>query len=135
MRAMQRLGDLRAVAEHVGERQRSPRDAVGERLSFEQLHDEEVVADVEEGADVRVRELRDRLRLSLEANLQLHIRSEVIRENLDRDLAIEARVAPLPDLAHTSGPETRDDLIRTEACTLANRRHDDVGLCVDSCAA
>ena len=53
--------------------------------------------------------LRDRLRLALEALAQLRIGGERARENLDRDGAVEARVARLVDLAHAAGAEQRDD--------------------------
>ena len=59
------------------------REPVRQRLAFEQLHDEvlgvALVADVVERADVRVRELRDRLRLALEALADLGRLREVLR--------------------------------------------------------
>ena len=36
-------------------------------------------------------------------------------EDLDRDVAPEARVATAIDLAHAAGADGRDDLVRTEA--------------------
>jgi hypothetical protein len=38
MRAIQRLGDLRAVSQDVAKGHRTARDAIGERLPFQQLH-------------------------------------------------------------------------------------------------
>jgi hypothetical protein len=48
---------------------------------------------------VRVRELRDRLRLALETLARLG-GGEVVREDLDGDGALEARVASAVDLPH-----------------------------------
>ena len=54
----ERVRDLDAEPEDLGCRQRSPRQAIVERLAFEILHDDErlavVVADVVERADMRV---------------------------------------------------------------------------------
>ena len=71
VRAVERVGDLRADAQHVGERQRPAREARGQRLALDQLHHQVVgvalAADVVQRADVRMVEARDRLRLALEA--------------------------------------------------------------------
>src|SRR5581483_4687183 len=94
-------------------------DARRERLPLEQLHDEIPFADIEERADVRMIELRDRLRFSLEAKLQLRIIREIGGKDLDGDAAIEPRVARAIDLAHASGTEPRDDFVRPEPCSLS----------------
>ena len=58
------------IAQRLVERQRPLREPLGERLAFEELHDQVVArpsaADVVERADVGMRELRDRSRLTLE---------------------------------------------------------------------
>ena len=55
--------DRGRTPDNLIQRQRTARELVGRRLSFEQLHDRVAIADVVEGADVRVVEL-DGLRLS-----------------------------------------------------------------------
>ena len=71
VRLVERVGDLTAVAQRLLEGQRPLHQPVRERLALQIFHDEELdavlVAHVVEGADVGVRELRDRLRLPLEA--------------------------------------------------------------------
>ena len=78
MRAIQRLGDLRAVAQSLLDGKRTAQQSIGETLAFEQLEDEIVdpvlMSDVVQRANVRMRESRDRLRFALEANLELRIR-------------------------------------------------------------
>ena len=80
MRAVERLGDLRAVLENIGQRQRAALEPVGERLALEQLHDQIVIADVVKRADVRMVELRDRLRFALEPQFELRVLPRARRE-------------------------------------------------------
>jgi hypothetical protein len=74
----------------------------GERLPFQVLHDEEIdpvlAADVVERADVRVVQRGDRARLAIEAFPELRVRRQRFREDLDRDRAIEPRIAGAIDL-------------------------------------
>ncbi len=52
------------------------------------------------------------------------------RENLDRDIAPETRVAGAIDLAHAAGPERAGDGVRTELSTRRKRHDAAVGLYV-----
>ena len=121
VRLVQRVGDLDAEAERLRERQRALAEPVRERLALEQLHDEVLravlVADVVERADVRMRELRDRLRLPLEPLANLGGGRQMLRQHLDRDGALEPRVPRLVDLSHPPGAERRQDLVGTEFCS------------------
>ena len=107
VRLVERIRDLDAEAEHLLRRERSLFEPLGERLPFEELHDEVLdavgVADVVEGADVRMRELGDRFRLALEAGLEVRVRREVGREDFHRDGAPEPRVIRPVDLSHAAG--------------------------------
>ena len=62
-------------------------------------------------------ELRDGTRLTLEALAELRIGGERVGQDLDRDGAVEPRVAGLVHLAHAAGAERRDDLVRAETGT------------------
>ena len=57
----------------------------------------------------------ERLRFALEARQPLGIGGEAVRQDLDRDVAIELRVARAIDLAHAAGANDRDDLVGAEA--------------------
>ena len=90
---------------HLVERQRALLQAIGERLPLEQLHHEEVrvalVADVEERADVRVVERRDRLRLALEALAALLVLGEAGGRILtatprSRRVSLARQTSPMP---------------------------------------
>ena len=67
---VQRIGDLDAEAQRLRERQRALAEPVRQRLAFQELHHEVLravlVPHVVKRADMRVRELRDGLRLALE---------------------------------------------------------------------
>jgi hypothetical protein len=59
-------------------------------------------------------ELRDDARFPLEALTTAWVGRDMRAQDLDRDNAIESRVARLVDLAHTTGAEVHDDFVRTE---------------------
>ena len=65
------LGDLQRVRDRFARRNRAALEARAQRLAVNQLHDDErgagVVAEFEDGEDVRMRELRDAYGLALEA--------------------------------------------------------------------
>ena len=80
-----------------------------------------VLADVVERADVGMIELRNHARLAVEALAKLSICGELGRERLDRDDAVESRVAGFVDLAHAARARGCDDFIRPEASTRVER--------------
>ena len=108
------------------ERQRPLLQPIGQRLAFQVLHHEErravVLADVVERADVRMIELRDRARFAVEPLAELRVGGEALGQDLDRDGAIEARVARLVDLAHAARADRRRDFVRAEA-SAGGQRH------------
>ena len=118
VRLVQSVGDLDPVAQRLVERKWALREAGREGLALEEFHDE--VLDVAfpthvvERADVWMRQLRDRLRLALEAKANVRGRSEVGSEDLDRDRPLEPRVPRLVHLSHPARPERRHDLVRAE---------------------
>jgi hypothetical protein len=118
VRLVERVGDLRAVAQGLLERQRTLGEALRERVAFEKLHDEvvhvSVPSDVVDRADVGMRELRDRLGLAVETLPHLGGGRHVRRQDLDRDDAQEAAVARPVDLSHPSRAQRREDLVGAE---------------------
>ncbi len=114
----ERRGDLHAVLEHFRYGQRPTGHAVRERLPFQQLHHQirgaVIVTDIVKRADVGMIELRDGLRLALEALAELRIGREVGRKDLDGHLAVEAPIARPVDLPHPARPERSNDVVRPE---------------------
>ena len=100
-------------------RARIPR--VRERRPLHQLHHqgERAVAllDTVDLRDVGMVECRQRLRLALEARPPLGIRGQQIRQDLDRDVAIELDVARAIDLAHSAFADLGLDPVMTEKGT------------------
>ena len=119
MGALERSRDLFADRQDLVERQTSALDPARQRLSLDELHDQVVglliVADVVERADVRIVQCRDGARFALEARPRLRIGGERRRQPLDRDRAVEPRVAPAIHLAHAARAEQTGELIGTEA--------------------
>jgi hypothetical protein len=71
--------------------------------------------EVVNGEDVRMRERGDGLRLPLEPREGCGVRGERLGQDLDRDVAIQLRVARSVDLAHAACTKQRDDFVRAEA--------------------
>ena len=55
------------------------------------------------------------LRFALEAGEAIGIAGEGIRQNLERDVAIQLRIARAIHLAHAAGAKGREDFVRAEA--------------------
>ena len=65
-------------------------------------------------ADVGMREVRDGARFTVEAFAKLRVPGERVRQDLDRDRAIETGVTSLIHLPHPAGPERREDFVGAE---------------------
>ena len=65
--------------------------------------------------DVRMVERGQHLRFALETGEAIRIAREGVRQDLQRDLAIQLGIARAIDLAHAAGPEGGEDLVRAEA--------------------
>ena len=74
-------------------------------------------ADVVQSTNVRMGELGDGARFAVEAFAELPVGSEVVRKNLDRHRAIEARFSAFVHLAHASRADLRSDFVNAEART------------------
>ena len=92
-------------------------EPLGERLALDQLQHERArrrcraLLEAVDRADVRMVERREHPRFALEAREPLGIRREDVRQDLDRDVAPELRVARAIDLAHPARAERRKDSV------------------------
>jgi hypothetical protein len=126
MRLIQRVGDLDGARHCFVDRKRTSFEACRERLTLEVFHHEVahwlpgrylLLADVVEGADVRVVKARDGLGFARKALAELRIVREALVQDLEGNGAIETGVARLVDLAHASGTECSGDFIWAESST------------------
>ncbi len=111
--------DVRADPPRLGLGDRAARDPGRQRLTLEELEDGvrdgAVRIRVEERADVGVREACRDLRLAREAPERFGVVAVARGDDLERNVALEPRVARPIHLAHASGPERSKDLVRPEA--------------------
>ena len=114
VRGLERVDDLAGDRQRLVERQRPLRDAIGERRTLDELEHQRLtslhVLESVDGADVRMIEGRQRLRLTCEASHPLGIGGEGVRQDLEGDLAIQPRVAGAIHLAHAARAKQRQDL-------------------------
>src|SRR5262249_51779464 len=86
---------------------------------FEILHDEKrralLLAHVVERAYVRVGQMGDRARFTVESVADLRIDGESLGEDLDCDDAVKACVAGFVHFPHAAGAERREDFVRAES--------------------
>src|SRR5262245_54832976 len=117
----ERLSHLSRDGERFSDRDRSSRNAVRQRLTWNKLHDEgrrgSGSFEAVDVCDVRMVERSERLGFALEARKALRIRSKRIRDDLNRHLPTEGRIYRTIDLAHAAGANRGLDLIRSEAGT------------------
>jgi hypothetical protein len=116
----ERFGHLPAEGEGALERDRALGNVLGERVSFDELHDEKValvgLLHSVQGRNVGVIERRERFRFTLEAEQALAIGGESLEDHLDGDIAAEPGVMGSEDLAHAPCAEPRQDSVRAEIC-------------------
>ena len=89
-----------------------------ERETLDQLHHDRLggaVLHAVDRGDVRVVERGQRLRLAREPREPLAIVGDRFGEHLDRDVAIEFRIARAVHLAHAAGTERPEDFVLAEA--------------------
>ena len=114
----QALGYLHPVLEGLAQRKRAMAQPLAQAFAFEQFRDEVrhalVCADVEHDQDVGVVQGAGGPGFLLEAPQAIGIGREAVGQDLDRDLAAEARIARAVDLAHPSGAKRRQDFIRPD---------------------
>ena len=103
-----------SVAEWAGGGKQLPQG-----LALEQLgHDKRCAAlgaDVVDRQDVRMIERGDGPGFLLEATEPVGVSGNLVGKDFDGNVAVEAAVASLVDLAHAAGPDGCEDLIRPEA--------------------
>jgi hypothetical protein len=120
VRRFERVGNLARDADRLVHRQRPLCDPIGEGRSLDQLQHECArtggVLEAVNVADVLMIERGEQLRFAMKAREAIGIRGEELRQDLQRDGAIQLGVEPAVDLAHATGAEQLAKLIESNPC-------------------
>jgi len=117
----QPIGNLRGHRQSLVERDWSAGDAVGERLALHQFkhersHRARLFQPMNRG-DVGVVQRGEQLGFALKPRQAIGIAGEGLRQYLDRNIALQPRVASPIDLAHPTDADEGDDLVRAQTRT------------------
>ncbi len=125
VRRLEGRGDLGSEPQCLIEGQQPSGEAFCKGLPLEQFHhevlDAVLIPDIVERADVRMRELRDRLGLPLEPLPHVGRGGQALREHFYRDGTLETGVPRPVDFSHPSGPDGRENFVGAEPGTGRER--------------
>jgi hypothetical protein len=125
VRRLEGLGDLSRDPERLVDGKGPACHERREILALDQLHDERArrreFFDAVDVRDVGVIQRRQRLGLAHEPRQPVRIAGEELGQDLDRDVAIEPRIAGRVDLAHAARAKRTANLVRTETRTGGER--------------
>src|SRR6185369_7210852 len=112
------LRDLRRGVDGLARRESAARELAAERFALEELLDDVgsalMLPDVVDRGDVGMVEDAGGFRLLLEATQAIRVLRERGRQDLDRDVAPEARILRAVDLSHAPGADLAEDLVGAE---------------------
>ena len=115
VRGFETLRDLPANVERFANWQRAALQALFQRFAFDEFEHQKIRrARLIDGVDLRdvgMVEARQRFRFALEAPQTFLVLREFVRQHLDRDLALQPRVARAIDLPHRAGAQRTHDHI------------------------
>ena len=118
VRGLERLDQLQGHGERFLDRQRPVRNAFGQGRTVDQLHDQRTpaaaVLEAVDGRDVGMVQRRERPRLAFESGRPIGIVADGGREHFEGDVAVKFLVPGAVDLAHATGAEQANDLVRTD---------------------
>jgi hypothetical protein len=118
VRRLQGRGYLAGDAQRLVNWQRSPGDPIGEGGSFDELEHQRAdpfrFLQPVDRPNLRMVQRGQHARFELEAREAVGVGQEGVREDLDRDIAAEFRVARAVHLAHSAGAEKREKFVRTK---------------------
>jgi hypothetical protein len=111
----QRIDDLNSPLQYLIRLERLVGEAIAERLSLQQLHDDVwaafVLADIMDGANVRMIQGGGGAGLTPEPIEGLLVLGVLLRQELQRDMATEASIFGFVDYTHTARAELFEDSV------------------------
>lgn len=125
--SFERLRNLTGDAQRFVQWNRALRNAIRQGRAVHQLHheglDADALFDAVQPGDVGMIERGKDFRLALEAGQPIRISGDRGRQHFDRDMALQARVGCAIPLAHATGADRFENLVRAEARTCDKPCH------------
>ena len=119
VRGFERVGDLAGDRERFLARNRPQHQTVRQRWALDQFEHQRWsslrVFQPVDGADVRMIQRGEKLRLTTEPRDTIGIAGENLRKDLERNLAAQRGIAGSIHFAHPAGADGADDFVRTES--------------------
>src|ERR1019366_10388882 len=126
VRSGDRVGDLQRYRKDLPHRERAFREQGVQRLTLDQLHDDQVPAirlhELVNRADVRMLKTRSGNCLAAEALTTLRVPGEILRQHLDCHHSLKARVTGPVNLAESSSTEKLKNLEVIERRAACDQR-------------
>src|ERR1700722_5262264 len=120
VRCFQRFADFHGNFEGLFERQRTLFQSLRQRLSLQVLHHQKIdsilMPNVVEDADARMIQRRYGPSFALKPFFQFGVRGEMLREDFDRYVSAQARVAGAVHFAHSTGTNRGLDFVGAKFC-------------------
>ena len=113
VRGLERLGDLPGDGKHVAHGTGPARDAFGQRLAFDQLHDDGrrgvALLQAVDLSDVRMVQRGEHTRFPREARHSIGVTGEFGQQDFHRNVAVQLGIVCPVDLTHSTAPDQRPD--------------------------
>ena len=126
VRGLERIGDLLRDRQRFVEGDRPARDPLRQIVTLDQLHHKgahtAALLDPVDGGDMRMIEGRQRVGFAREPPEALGVVGENLRQDFDRDIAIELRIPGPIDFAHSSRADLAEDFVDAQS-SAGGERH------------
>jgi hypothetical protein len=126
VRRFKSVGDLASDGQRIRLREWPPRNPICQGRALDQLHDQRAcdarLFEAVDLCDMGMVQGGQRLCFAFETPTPLGIGGKGLGENLQRDVAIQLRIARAVDFAHSSCANGVEDLVRAEA-RAGSQRH------------
>ena len=128
VRGVERLGDLNPNPARVFDRERPAHEPRLERLSVDQLHDDDLVMvqpfEAVNRRDVRMIQRREDLRFPSEPRDAVRLLGETVGEQLEGDVAAESRITRAKHSAHAAFAQLPADMVGAERVACLHREEE-----------
>ena len=117
VRSFERVSYLPCNRERLVQRNWALGDPIGQRGAIDELHRQRALFEPVNRGDVGMVQRGQELRLALEAGEAIGIRGKQFRQDLQRDVPVQPRIARAIHLAHAAGADEGGDLVSAEPCS------------------